>query len=174
MPAHPSDEDLDHFQQLGIDAATIWTNIEDAHYDYLATTRQRLANRDIELFNVGILDLHCDPTMVLGLPGFDQKLEQYVRYLHDLGRAGIGYTTYAHMANIKMEPYYQTAVGQARGVPTREFDMDKAQHLPLSHEREYSEDEIWETLTRLLCVSIPAGRRGRRAHRSAPRRPAGA
>ena len=67
--------------------------------------RQRLADHEIELWNVGILDLHCDPTMVLGLPGFDEKLDRYVRYLRDLGRAGIGYTTCAHMANIKMRPY---------------------------------------------------------------------
>ena len=156
LPPHPSHEALGHFQQLGIDAATIWTTIENAHYDYLASTRQRLADHGIELFNIGILDLHCDPTMVLGLPGCAQKLEQYVRYLGDLGRAGIGYTTYAHMANIKMAPYYQTAVGQTRGIPTREFDLDQARDLPLSHERVYGEEEIWATFTRFLGAAIPA------------------
>jgi mannonate dehydratase len=89
------------------------------------------------------------------LPGFEEKLEQYVRYLRDLGRAGIGYTTYAHMANIKMLPYYQTAIGQTRGIPTREFDAAKARDLPLSHERQYSEDEIWQTFARFLRAVVP-------------------
>jgi mannonate dehydratase len=155
MNPRPSEEELIHFQQMGIDAATIWTTIEDARYDYLVETRQRLAARGIELWNVGILDLHCDPAMVLGLPGFEEKLEQYVRYLRDLGRAGIGYTTYAHMANIKMLPYYQTAIGQTRGIPTREFDAAKARDLPLSHERQYSEDEIWQTFARFLRAVVP-------------------
>lgn len=157
LPPHPTDDDLAYFRQVGVEAASIWTTIEDAGYDYLAQIRQRLADHGIELWNVGILDLHCDPTMVLGLPGFDAKLEQYVGYLRDLGRAGIGYTTYAHMANIKMLPYYQSAVGQARGgLPTREFDAEQARTLPLSHDRVYSEDEIWSTFTRFLQAAIPA------------------
>ena len=157
LAPRPTDDDLAYFRQVGVEAASIWTTIEDARYDYLAHTRQRLADHGIELWNVGILDLHCDPTMVLGLPGFDAKLEQYVAYIRDLGRAGIGYTTYAHMANITMLPYYQTAVGQARGgLPTREFDAEQARTLPLSHGRAYAEDEIWETFTRFLQAAVPA------------------
>ena len=150
-----SEDEIAHFRQLGIDAATIWTTIEDANYDYMAEMRQRLAEHGIELWNVGILDLHCDPTMVLGLSGFEEKLDQYVRYLRDLGRAGIGYTTYAHMANIKMLPYYQTAVGDTRGIATREFDAEAARDLPRSHDRDYEEDEIWHTLERIIEAAVP-------------------
>jgi mannonate dehydratase len=155
MSPRPTGEELAYFQQMGIDAATIWTTIEDAHYDYLVETRQLLADHGIELWNIGILDLHCDPTMVLGLPGLDQKIDQYTKYLKDLGRAGIGYTTYAHMANIKMLPYYQTAVGQTRGIPTREFDMHKAKDLPLSHGRQYDEEEIWQTFSQFIREVVP-------------------
>ena len=94
--------------------------------------------------------------MVLGLSGFEEKIAQYKRYLRDLGRAGIGYTTYAHMANIKMLPYYQTSVGKTRGnIPTREFDMELAKDLPLSHDRVYSNSEVWETFTRFIREAIP-------------------
>lgn len=155
MSPRPTDEELAYFQQMGIDAASIWTTIDDANYEYMVETRERLENHGIELWNIGILDLHCDPTMVLGLVGFDEKLAQYKTYLRDLGRAGIGYTTYAHMANIKMLPYYQTAVGQTRGIATREFDLHKAVDLPLSHDREYSQREVWQTLERFLAAVVP-------------------
>jgi mannonate dehydratase len=155
MNPRPTEEELLYFQQMGIDAASIWTTIEDAHYAYMVETRERLAAHGIELWNIGILDLHCDPTMVLGLAGFDEKIAQYKNYLRDLGRAGIGYTTYAHMANIKMLPYYQTAVGQTRGIATREFDMNRAVDLPLSHEREYSQEEVWQTLEHFLAAVVP-------------------
>ena len=122
----------------------------------MVETRTLLASYGIELFNIGILDLHCDPTMVLGLDGFAQKVEQYKDYLRNLGRAGIGYTTYAHMANIKMLPYYQTAVGVTRGgIATREFDRDLARDLPLSHGREYTADEIWATFTAFIGAVMP-------------------
>ena len=39
------------------------------------------------------------PEVTLNLPGRDQKIEEYKQYLRDLGKAGIRYTTYAHMGN---------------------------------------------------------------------------
>lgn len=156
LNAHPTEQDLAFMQNMGVECATIWTTIEDANFAYMNATRQLLESRGIRLWNIGILDLHCDPTLVLGLPGFEKKVEQYKQYLRDLGRAGIGYTTYAHMANIKMLPYYQTSVGTTRGgIPTREFDMEVAQHHPLSHDRVYSDDEIWDTFTRFIREVMP-------------------
>jgi mannonate dehydratase len=156
LTPHPTGKELAFFQNMGIEYATIWTTIEDANFEYMLQTRRLLESHGIHLWNIGILDLHCDPTMVLGLPGFERKVERYKQYLKDLGRAGIGYTTYAHMANIKMLPYYQTSVGTTRGgIPTREFDMEIAQHLPLSHDRVYSEEEIWDTFTRFIREVMP-------------------
>ena len=152
----PTQEELAFFQQLGIEYATIWTTLEDAHYDYIAETKRLLEAHGVRLLNIGILDLHCDPTLTLGLPGYDQKVEQYKAYLRALGQAGIRYTTYAHMANIKMLPYYQTGMGETRGgVKTREFDAELARELPLSHDREYADDEIWATLTDFLQQVTP-------------------
>jgi mannonate dehydratase len=156
MSARPSAQELAFFRRMGIDAATIWTTIEDANYDYMIETRRLLEAHGIQLWNIGILDLHCDPTMVLGLPGFDDKVAQYKAYLRNLGRAEIGYTTYAHMANIKLLPYYQTAAGVTRGdIPTREFDMQIARDLPYSHGREYTEAEVWGTLSTFLREVVP-------------------
>lgn len=156
MSPRPTAEELARFQRLGIEAASIWTTLDDANYEYMARTRELLDAHGIALWNIGILDLHCDPTMVLGLPGFDEKLAQYTQYLRDLGRAGIGYTTYAHMANIKMLPYYQTAVGVGRGgMPTREFDEVLARDLPLSHDKVYDDDAVWATLEAVIRAAVP-------------------
>ncbi len=160
MSPKTTDQEIDFFNRMGIECATIWTTIEDANLDYMLRTRERLESHGIRLWNIGILDLHCDPTMVLGLPGFEKKVDQYVEYLENLGKAGIGYTTYAHMANIKMLPYYQTSVGRTRGsIPTREFDLDIALTTPNSHDRVYGEDEVWETFTRLMAQAVPAAER---------------
>jgi len=155
-----SDREIDFFQRMGIECASIWTTLEDAGRDTMLRARERLERHGIRLWNYGLLDLHCDPTLVLGLPGFERKIERYVRYLEDLGAAGIGYTTYAHMANIKMAPFYQTSVGRARGaMPTREFDLDIALAEPNSHGRTYGEDEVWETFARLMAQAVPAAER---------------
>jgi len=156
----PSDAELDFFKQCGVEFATIWTTIDRSNADYMIRTRKKLESHQIQLLNIGILDLHCDPTIVLALPGVDEKIEQYRQYLGHLHRAGIEYTTYAHMANIKMAPYYQT--GQepnVRGVMSRAFDMEEAKDLPLSHGRVYEDEEIWRSFERFIRAVMPVAER---------------
>lgn len=155
MNPAPAEKDFTYFKQTGVDYASIWTTIENANADYMIRTRRRLEANGIQVWNIGILDLHCDPDIVLGLPGRDQKIEQYKSYLTNLGKAGIRYTTYAHMANIKMGPYYATGVGETRGAKTRLFDMEAAKKLPLSHGRVYTDDEIWKSFTTFIRAVMP-------------------
>jgi mannonate dehydratase len=151
----PTDKDFTAFKQSGVEYATIWTTIDKVTLPYMKEMRQRLEANGIQLWNIGILDLHCDPAMVLGLPGRDEKIEQYKKYLQNLGQAGIRYTTYAHMANIKMAPYYATGRGETRGAKTRLFDWKEAKKLPLSHGRVYNDDEIWQTFTTFIRAAMP-------------------
>jgi mannonate dehydratase len=151
----PTEKDFAIFKQSGVEYATVWTTIDKVTLDYMKEMRRRLESNGIQLWNIGILDLHCDPALVLGLPGRDEKVEQYKAYLQNLGQAGIRYTTYAHMANIKMAPYYATGRGVTRGASTRLFDWEAAKKLPLSHGRVYSEDEIWQTFTTFIRAVMP-------------------
>src|SRR5690349_1909875 len=98
----PKEEDLAMLRNTGVQAVSIWTDIRMATLDWMLATKRVVESNGVEVYNFGIIDLHCDPTMVLGLPGVETKIEQYKTYLSNLGRAGVGYTTYAHMANIKI------------------------------------------------------------------------
>ena len=155
MSPDPTEEELNYFRNMGIDAATIWTTLDRATFEYMASIKERLEAWNIELWNIGVLDLHCDSDIVLGSKEFPKKIEQYKKYLRNLGRAGIGYTTYAHMANINIPQYYQTGIGETRGLPTREFVQKDAVDLPLSHGRVYSEQEVWKTLIEFIRQVVP-------------------
>ena len=155
MSPDPTEEELSYFQHMGIDAATIWTTLDRATFEYMASIKELLEAWDIELLNIGVVELNCDSDIVLGLKEFPKKIEQYKKYIQNLGRAGIGYTTYAHMANIKIPKYYQTGVGETRGLPTREFILNEALSLPLSHGRIYSEQEVWKTLIEFIRQVVP-------------------
>ena len=137
--ANPDANDFAFLKNTGVECVSVWTGIRDNNLDFMIRTRRRFESQGIQVNNIGILDLHCDPTIVLGLPGFDKKVEQYKSYLANLGQAGIRYTTYAHMSNIKggvVPGFYQTSKGVTRGgAPTREFDLDVAKKLPLSFGR---------------------------------------
>lgn len=161
---NPKQQDLEMLHAAGVDAVSIWTTSEQATLDWMLDMRRRLDAIGVDIYNVGCIDLHCDPTMVLGLNGVEQKIEQYKTYLGNLGRAGIHYTTYAHMANIKVPSvpgYYQTARVKTRGAETREFDLEVARKLPFSHDREYQAEHIWKTFTTFIRAAMPAAEKAK-------------
>jgi len=161
----PKENDFAMLRYTGVDAVSIWTSIENNSAEWMIGMRKKLEANGIEIYNIGIIDLHCDPTITLGLPGIENKIEQYKTYLNNLGRAGIHYTTYAHMANIKNQPtpgFYQTSVGKTRGnADTREFDLSVAKTLPCSFDKEYQEESIWKSFTTFIRAVIPVAEKNK-------------
>ena len=146
----PSAEDLQIIQQMGVKYVVLWTNGDKASYEYYAKSKQIFEAAGIQVYGFGSWSVHNQDAIVLNLPGRDAKIEEYKAHLRNLGRAGIPYTTYAHMAN----GIWSTAPELTRGgAKARAFDLPQAQEghwierryaMPLSHGRKYSEDEIWE------------------------------
>ena len=112
----PSAEELALIQQLGVEWVVLWTNASKASYDYFASRRKLFESHGIRIYGFGNWDVHNQDAIVLGLEGRQAKLEQYKRHLRDLGRAGIPYTTYAHMANGIWSTERETTRG---GAPAR-------------------------------------------------------
>jgi len=156
MPAEPTPEEFAFARQLGIKYVVLWTDGAHAGYDYYASRRELFEKNGLEIYGFGNWDVHNQDAIVLNLPGRDEKVEQYKEHLRALGKAGIPYTTYAHMANgiWSTEPEPTRGGAVARG-----FDLEKAEaghwigrkyYMPLSHERAYSEDEIWENYSSFI------------------------
>ena len=161
----PTEDDLAMVRHAGVQTVSIWTVIENNNAEWMIQTRKKMEANGVEVYNIGMLDLHCDPTLVLSLPGVEQKIELYKTYLNNLGRAGIHYTTYAHMSNIKNQPvpgFYQTSNGTTRGnAPTREFDLAVAKTLPCSFDKEYQEEQIWKSFTTFIRAVIPVAEKNK-------------
>ncbi len=142
--------ELAFVKQMGVDWAVCWTNGQHAGYDYYAKTKDRFEKAGIKIYGFGNSDVHNQDKIVLGLPGRDEKIEEYISHLRALGKAGIPYTTYAHMANGIWSTERETTRG---GASARAYSQDKATvghwqgreyALPLTHERFYEKEEIWE------------------------------
>ncbi len=154
----PREEDFALLAHNGIEAVSIWTTIANNNADWMSAMRKKLEAHGVKIYNIGLIDLHCDPTIVLGLSGVDTKIAQYKEYLANLSRAGIPYTTYAHMANIKNQPipgFYATSNAITRNSPTREFDVEVARKLPNSFDQEYPAEHIWKTFTTFIRAVAP-------------------
>lgn len=150
MSPEPSEEDLQFVKQMGIDWAVLWTDASKSSYEYYASRRKLFEDAGIKIYGFGNRDVHNQDAIVLNLPGRDAKVAQYKQHLRDLGKAGIPYTTYAHMANGIWSTERETTRG---GASARAFDLAKADKghwngkyyaLPYTHGRVYTQEEIWD------------------------------
>lgn len=161
MSPEPSQDDLDFVRQMGVEYVVLWTSGDKASYEYYAARRELFEKAGLKVYGFGNSSVHNQDAIVLNLPNRDAKIEEYVAHLRNLGKAGIPYTTYAHMAN----GIWSTAREQTRGgASARGFDLAKAEQghwagtvyqAPLTHGRRYSEDEIWDNYAYFIKAVAP-------------------
>lgn len=157
----PSEADLAWMQQMGIEYAVLWTNGEKAGYDYYSSRVKLFGDYGIKVYGFGSSSVHNQDAIVLGLPNRDAKIEEYKRHLQALGKAGIPYTTYAHMANGIWSSEREVTRG---GAPARAFDLSKfpkghwagtVYEGELTHGRVYTDDEIWANYEYFIRQAAP-------------------
>jgi mannonate dehydratase len=153
-----SDEDLTFAKQIGVDYVNIPSTGGD--YAFFSESKKRVEAAGLKVWNIGNSNVHNMPEVTLNLPGRDQKIEEYKQYLHNLARAGIFYTTYAHMGNGIWSSQRETTRG---GASARAFRMETAKgywagkvfEAPLSHGRKFSKEELWENYTYFIKQVVP-------------------
>ena len=169
--ANPTEEDLLFLNQIGVEYVSLPAS-ETSNAESFTKMREQYEAAGIKVYNIGSGvgpsgSLHNMPEVTLNLPGRDQKIEEYKNYLRYLGKAGIHYTTYAHMGN----GIWSSGRAKTRGSDTREFDMNspnkrgnwagKSYAEPLSHGRVFTKEEIWDNYTyfikQVTPVAVEAG-----------------
>ncbi|HEX5417395.1 MAG TPA: mannonate dehydratase [Chloroflexota bacterium] len=146
----PREVDLKFVAQMGVQHAVLWTDSTKSSAEYYASRKALFAEYGINVYGFGNSDVHNQEAIVLATEERDAKVEEYKRHLRSLGKAGIPYTTYAHMPNGIWSTERETTRG---GASARGFDQAKATaghwhgkmySLPLTNGREYSEEEVWD------------------------------
>src|SRR5690349_5240292 len=158
IPNNFSDDDLKFAKQIGVEYVTVPTT--GGNYAAFADIKKRVENAGLKVTNIGNSNVHNMPEVTLNLPGRDQKIEEYKQYLRDLSRAGIYYTTYAHMGNGIWSSDRETTRG---GAAARAFRPASAKgswngrtfESPLSHGRKFTRDELWDNYTYFIKRVAP-------------------
>jgi mannonate dehydratase len=165
--ATTSPEQVKYLKQLGVGWVSLAPTQQQATAEGFTKIRQDWEAAGIKVYNIGSGvgpsgSLHNMPEVTLNLPGRDQKIEEYLNYIRYLGKAGIPYSTYAHMGN---GIWSSGRVVSARGYEARDGDSKspnwkgtwagKTYTEPLSHGRVFSKEEIWENYTYFIKKVVP-------------------
>ncbi len=149
MSPEPTEEEMAFVRQMGVEYAVTWIDSARASPDYYRSRREHFARGGIKLYGLGNGSVHNVDAITLNLAGRDEKVEEYKAHIRNLGQAEIPYTTYAHMAN----SVWSTPLEQTRGgAGARGFDLERIDEAQgggftgggLTHDREYSEEELWD------------------------------
>jgi mannonate dehydratase len=159
--AKPTDEQLLFLKQIGAEYVSVASSPDLRTTEGFMQIKKRYADAGIMVWNIGNSNVHNMPEVTLNLPARDEKIAQYKQYLRSLGKAGIHYTTYAHMGN----GIWTSGQAGVRGASAREFDLsspnkkgvwgDKSWKEPLSHGRVFTKEEIWENYTYFIKQVVP-------------------
>ncbi len=158
LPAEFTDDDLLFARQMGVDYVSVPTRA--GTFEAFAEIRRRAEAAGLKVANIGNASVHNMPEVTLNLPGRDRKIEEYRQYLRDLARAGIFYTTYAHMGN----GIWSSERGVTRGgAPARTFDLATSKGYwdgrtfepPLTHGRRFTPEELWDNYTYFIRQVAP-------------------
>ncbi|MFM2310648.1 MAG: hypothetical protein RLY87_2770, partial [Chloroflexota bacterium] len=84
--AEASDEDLQFFQQLGVEWAMVQINKPEQHnLAFYKALVARFASFGMKIYRITNLGVHNSPEMTLNLPGRDAKIEEFKRFIDNLG-----------------------------------------------------------------------------------------
>src|SRR6476646_5738841 len=61
----PNEDDLTTLRHAGVEAVSIWTSIENNSAEWMIGIRKKLEASGVAVYNIDIIDLHCDPTLTL-------------------------------------------------------------------------------------------------------------
>ncbi|MCU1260314.1 MAG: D-mannonate dehydratase, partial [Bryobacterales bacterium] len=155
-----SDEDLTWIRQMGVDYLNVQTGNGRATLANFLAIKKRVEAAGLKVWNISNNDNRNIEEITLNLPGRDQKIECLKQYIRDTGKAGIGYMTYAHMANgiWSSDPESTRGGGASRAfhLPTAKgFWNGKVYEGPLTHGRKYSKEELWDNYTYFIRQIAP-------------------
>ncbi len=161
LPPSADEEDMQFARQLGVEWVMTSLPPEDHTLENYLALKKKFANHELKIYRLGNHSCHNMEEITLNLPGRDEKLKEYLNYIRLLGKAGIYYSTYAHMANGIWSSEPETIRGGAQGRALR-LNKNPVGHWagerwtePLSHGRRYSNEELWDNYSFFIRQVAP-------------------
>lgn len=91
----------------------------------------------------------------LALPGRDEEISEFIRFIHNLAKVGVRVICYNWMPEVG---WFRTTAGRSSrgGSLVTAFDAEEAEKLPINRfGREFSAEEMWANLAYFMKAVVP-------------------
>lgn len=165
MDPHP--DRLKFIKQVGVDDVllNLWGAPEAGYpnlplsgehewsFENLVVLRNQIEDAGLRLNAIENFPYSFYDDVMLGGPRQDEQLEHLKTTVRNVGRAGIPYMGYNWMPN---GVWRSSTTHKLRGgAETSATDLDQLGDAPLTHDREYTEEELWANYERFLEELLP-------------------
>ena len=122
------------------------------HLKDLVKLRLAVEQYGLHLEVIESMPVHFYTHIMLGGPRRDEQMENMISTIRAVGRAGIPIFGYQWLPS----DVWRTQPADIRaGAMATAFDYDFAKRMPLTHDREYMEEEMWEHLEYWIRTIVP-------------------
>jgi mannonate dehydratase len=159
-----TEDEIAFVRQLGIEWVTTYLpNAADHNAENYRRLKARFAHYGLQIYRIQNPRGQNVPEIILGLPGRDERIAEFLQYIRDLGAAGIYHATYAHQANGIWRTGREALRGGATHVGFRLEQAGQARGAwagaswegAYTHGRAYSEDELWDAYAYFVRQVVP-------------------
>lgn len=152
-----NDDRLQFIKQLGVDDVVIHTprlhGEKRWEFEDLLNLRKKLEDAGLRLGAIENVPRQFYDKIMLGLPGRDEQMEHMQYTIRNMGKAGVPILGYNWAPNGVWRTS-RTTPGRG-GAHVTSFDYDLAKDKPLTHDREYTEEEMWDNYTYFMKAMVP-------------------
>ena len=148
-----NDADLLFVKQLGASHVFTWVKSEGINERVsLFYLRKRVESFGLSLYSVGLGRPEIFEKIHLNLPGRDEAIEEYNKFLRNLGGIGVNTTAFAWEAAGTRTTSFERVRG---GALARAVDMKIVEKEAQIYERTYTEKDIWDNFAYFVERVIP-------------------
>lgn len=152
-----TDEKLAFAKQLGIHDIQLNTpNLPgETRWEFkdLLLLRTKCEDHGVRLAAVENVPVRFYDRAMLGLPGRDEQIESYQAIIRSMGKAGIPILGYHWMPSGVWRTSRSTP--ERGGATVTAYDHDLVKDAPLTHGREYTEEEMWDNYVYFMKAVLP-------------------
>jgi mannonate dehydratase len=148
-----NEQRFNFLKQMGVEYLEIRIPSNQSSYQDIIDIRHKVEDAGLKVFEIMTNDKYVMNESSLALPGRDEEIKFYQKFIQDLGKASIDTTTYVW--SYKGFPSNRNSTVQCRDCVSRYVNMADVKDSPNFYDHVYTDEELWDNYEYFIKQVLP-------------------